>query len=69
MIENVAATLSAFVKRNPVPAPELPALIASVSESLASLGSTPAAAPETATPAVSIRQSVRPDYLVCLACG
>jgi predicted transcriptional regulator len=69
MIEQVAEIVAAFVKRNQVPSTELPALIASVSQSLASLGQAPIAAPAPLNPAVSIRQSIRPDYLVCLACG
>ncbi len=69
MIEQVAEIVAAFVKRNQVPSTELPALIASVSQSLASLGQAPAATPAALNPAVSIRQSIRPDYLVCLDCG
>ena len=45
MKEHVAEIVAAFVKRNQVPASELPALIALVSQSLASLGEAPAAAP------------------------
>jgi predicted transcriptional regulator len=69
VIENVAAIVAAFVKNNKVPAAELPALIASVNQALAGLGQAPAAAPAALNPAVSIRQSIRPDYLVCLDCG
>jgi predicted transcriptional regulator len=69
MIEQVAEIVAAFVKRNQVPSTELPALIASVSQSLASLGQAPAATPAPLNPAVSIRQSIRPDYLICLDCG
>jgi predicted transcriptional regulator len=69
MIENVAEIVAAFVKRNPVPSAELPALIISVRASLTNLGQAPPASPPSITPAVSIRQSIRPDHLVCLACG
>jgi predicted transcriptional regulator len=69
MIENVAEIVAAFVKRNQVPSAELPALIQQVSQSLASLGQAPIAAPASPTPAVSIRASIRPEYLVCLDCG
>jgi predicted transcriptional regulator len=70
MIENVAEIVAAFVKRNQVPTTELlPALIASVSQSLASLGQAPAAASAPITPAVSIRRSVGADALTCLDCG
>src|SRR5580692_734596 len=72
MKEQVAEIVAAFVKRNQVPSTELPALITSVSEALDSLGKAPAmpaASPALPKPAVSIRQSIQPDYLVCLACG
>ena len=69
MIENVAAIVAAFVKRNAVPALELPALIASVSQSLASLGQAPAAAPASLIPAVPIRRSVGAETITCLDCG
>jgi predicted transcriptional regulator len=67
MIENVAAIVTAFVKRNPVPATELPALIASVSQTLAGLGQPPA--PTAPIPAVPIRRAVSPEAITCLDCG
>jgi predicted transcriptional regulator len=72
MKEQVAEIVAAFVKRNPVASAELPSLIISVNQALDSLGKAPAAhtaPPAPAAPAVSIRRSIRPDYLVCLACG
>jgi predicted transcriptional regulator len=69
MKEYVAEIVAAFLKRNQVPAPELPALIASVSQSLASLGQAPAAVPAPLTPAVSIRNSVGAETITCLDCG
>jgi predicted transcriptional regulator len=69
MKEHVAEIVVAFVKRNQVPAPELPTLIASVSQSLTSLGQAPTAAPTPPTPAVSIRSSVGAETLTCLDCG
>jgi len=68
MKEHVAEIVAAFVKRNQVPALELPVLIASVSQSLGSLGQVPAAAPAL-TPAVSIRSSVGAETITCLDCG
>jgi predicted transcriptional regulator len=68
MKEHVAEIVAAFVKRNQVAATELPALIASVSQSLASLGA-PAAVPAPLTPAVSIRGSVTAATITCLDCG
>ena len=72
MKEQVAEIVAAFVKGNQVASTELPALIMSVSQAFDSLSkapATPAASPALPKPAVSIRQSIQPDYLVCLACG
>jgi predicted transcriptional regulator len=69
MIEHVAEIVSAFVKRNHVPSTELPALIASVSQSLAGLGQAPVVPPSSLVPAVSIRRSIGADALICLDCG
>ncbi len=50
-----------------MPAADLPRLIATVHETLAALGTEKAAAkPE---PVVSIKQSVKPEYIVCLEDG
>ena len=68
MKEHVAEIGAAFVKRNQVPASELPALIASVSQSLGSLGEA-LAAPASRTPAVSIRSSATAATITCLDCG
>src|ERR1700730_15571146 len=57
--------------RNPhaeVGASQLPDLIATVHRSLGELGQQPPAE-QVLTPAVTVRQSVRHDYVVCLECG
>jgi predicted transcriptional regulator len=69
MKERVAEIVAAFVKRNLVPATELPALIASVNQALAGLSQAPAAAPAALNPAVSIRHSVGAETITCLDCG
>jgi predicted transcriptional regulator len=58
------------VKNNPVPVSELPALIASVAASLNGLfnGSAPAEA-EAPKPAIPIKKSVTPDYIISLEDG
>jgi len=60
----------AHVGNNAVAVADLPALIAGVHEALSGLSAAvePAASPAS-TPAVSIRASVRPDYVVCLEDG
>ena len=64
----VATIVSSYVKHNTVSAGDLPTVIASVYQALSGLGK-PALPVEPLTPAVPIRQSVRPDYVVCLECG
>jgi predicted transcriptional regulator len=64
-----ADIVAAHVSHNNVGMADLPTLIANVHAALADLG-TPAAAPvEEQKPAVSIRASVKPDYIVCLEDG
>ena len=59
--------VSAHVANNTVSLAELPALIHSVYRTLANIG--PAPAPDRPAPAVPVRKSVMPDYLVCLEDG
>lgn len=64
-----ADIVAAHVSNNSVAVNDLPTLIANVHSALAALGS-PAAAPEVRQePAVSIRSSIKPDYVVCLEDG
>jgi len=61
--------VTAHVSTNHVSTSDLPGLIRSVHEALAGLG-TPVAEPEVKQePAVSIRSSVKPDFIVCLEDG
>jgi predicted transcriptional regulator len=70
IIELTADVISAYVSNNPVPASELPALIAQVHQSLSGLGEAPAAPTEEAQkPAVSPKKSVHDDYIICLEDG
>jgi len=62
----VAEIVSAFVSNNSVPTNQLSDLITSVHQSLMNLGEKP---PETLKPAVPVKQSVTPDYIVCLEDG
>ncbi|WP_457108111.1 MucR family transcriptional regulator [Methylobacterium sp. P5_C11] len=61
--------VSAFVSNNPVPAPELPSLIAAIHATLHGLGEPAAPPTEDLRPAVPIRRSVQPDFIVCLEDG
>src|SRR5215212_4328135 len=70
-IELAADIVSAFVSNNSVPVVELPALIGSVHAALTSVATGAAEQPaeEPKGPAVSIKKSVHPDYIVCLDDG
>ncbi len=48
---------------------DVPELITKVHGALAGLGDNAEPAPEPQEPAVSVRQSIKPDYLVCLEDG
>ena len=70
--ELTADIVAAFVANNALRIAELPSLIQSVHGALAQLASGPViAAPlvEKKEPAVSVRKSITPDYLVCLDDG
>lgn len=71
IISMTAEIVAAFVSHNAVPPRELPDLIQSVHAGLAALaaGAKPQEEQPAPTPAVSIRQSIKPDYLICLDDG
>src|SRR5215207_9438034 len=70
-LELAADIVSAFVSNNSVPVMELPALISNVHAALTNVasGSTQQPAEEPKAPAVPIKKSVQPDYIVCLDDG
>ena len=69
-IELAADIVSAFVSNNSVPAADLPALIGSVHAALQNVGN-PAPKQEEAkpVPAVPVKKSITPDYLISLEDG
>jgi predicted transcriptional regulator len=67
-----AEVVAAYVSNNPVPRSDLPDLILAVHSSLAKLGSEPERElpqVEARPPAVPVRKSITPDYLICLEDG
>ena len=71
-IELAAGMVAAFVSNNPLPKSELPALIHAVHTAVTSLVVGPESAPpqiEVKAPAVPIRKSITPDFLICLDDG
>jgi len=69
LMELTSSIVSAYVSNNPVPVAELPNVIASVYQSMSNIGPKQEAEPEIKKPAVSIRKSVTPEYLVSLEDG
>jgi predicted transcriptional regulator len=66
----VAEIVRSYVAKNSIAVDQIGPLIATVHRTLSGLGaSEPALAPEARTPAVPVRRSVQPDYVVCLECG
>jgi predicted transcriptional regulator len=65
----VAEIVAAYVGNNLVAAAQLPELIRCVHAGLAGLGGDVEAPAEPLKPAVPIRRSVTPDYIVCLEDG
>jgi predicted transcriptional regulator len=68
LLKLTADIVSAHLKRNVLPAERLPELIREVHGALSRLGEVTAPA-QTPMPAVPIRKSVHPDYLICLEDG
>jgi predicted transcriptional regulator len=71
-LELAAKVVAAYISNNPLPKGDLPDLILAVHSSLTRLGTEPEQAQpqvEAKLPAVPIRRSVTPDYLICLEDG
>ncbi|HZG08940.1 MAG TPA: MucR family transcriptional regulator [Allosphingosinicella sp.] len=69
LITLTADIVSAHVSNNSVAVNDLPLLIQNVHLALTGLGSKVEEAPVRQEPKVSIRSSIKPDYIVCLEDG
>lgn len=69
LVTLTADIVAAHVSNNSVAVSDLPQLIQNVHGALASLNQPKVEAAEPQEPAVSIRASVKPDYIVCLEDG
>jgi len=70
LLEMTADIVSAYVGNNTVAAEALPSLIASIHAALSGVTAGPSAPePEPKEPAVPVRKSITPDYLICLEDG
>jgi predicted transcriptional regulator len=71
-VKVVADIVAAFVSNNALPTGELPSLLESVYAAVAGFpgpGEVAAPVADRPSPAVSIRKSITPDYLICLEDG
>ena len=69
-MELTANIVSAYLSNNPTQASEIPNLISQVHSALLRVSSGRSETPaEPAKPAVSLKKSINPDYLVCLEDG
>lgn len=70
LLRMTADVVASYVSKNPVNADQLGELIHSVHDSLKNIDGAPAEIEEEPQkPAVSIRKSVQPEYLICLEDG
>jgi len=65
-LESVSKIVSAYVSNHSLPSGELPDLIATVHDALQNPDQVASSPPE---PAVPIKKSIRPDYVICLEDG
>ncbi len=68
-VELTSDIVSAYVAQNAVRPSDLPDLIASVHGALAGLAKPSQPAAEPLTPAVPVKKSITPDYIICLEDG
>ena len=61
--------VAAHVSNNTIAAGDLPQLISQVYQSLAGVDKGPAQAVERPEPAVPVKKSIHPDYIICLEDG
>jgi predicted transcriptional regulator len=67
ILKQVTEIVTAYVSKNEVAAADLPALIKSVHATLGGLGGADMTAGKT--PAVPVKKSVTPDFIICLEDG
>jgi predicted transcriptional regulator len=68
LLDCTSRILAAYLAGNPVPLSEVPDMARLIHASLESLTDSASSVP-TAQPAVAIRRSITPDYIVCLEDG
>jgi predicted transcriptional regulator len=70
LVEMTARIVSAYVSANQVAPQDIPALVRTVHNTLRDLAGPNLATPEISQePAISVKKSVTPDYIICLEDG
>ena len=69
LISLTADIVAAHVANNTVALSDVGTLVQRVHEALASLGQAAPEVPQEKTPVVSVRASIKPDFLICMECG
>jgi predicted transcriptional regulator len=70
LVGMAAKIVSAYVSANTIASQDLPSLIRTVYSALQDISDTPAQAPETTPePAVAVKKSITPDFIICLEDG
>ena len=69
LVELTADIVSAHVSNNTVAVGDVANLVQRVHEALVSLGQPSPEPQQEKTPVVSVRASIKPDFLVCMECG
>ena len=71
LVALTGSIVAAYVSNNQIPVSDLPDLIRSVHESFARAGQEGASGPGAGNikPAISIKKSITPDYLICMEDG
>ena len=69
MLRLATDIVSAYVQFNPLPAAQLAQMIRDVHDTLASLSGSAPSSGERQKPAIAIKKSITPDYIICLEDG
>lgn len=70
LLQLTSEIVSSHVSNNPVPVSELPTVIQSVYQALDALANEPEEEPvEELVPAIPIKKSITPDFIICLEDG
>lgn len=70
LLQMATTIVAAHVSKSSVPAAEIPRLLSDIYQALSGLaGGRIAVASNRHEPAVPIKKSVTPDYIICLECG